>query len=66
MSSLLLVGISYRNGTNMPAMLRIKGKTTKIAYDILGKPQNMEKDRKTKKDRLIDRRLEFEDTYRVR
>lgn len=50
----------------MPAAPRPKGKATKIAYDILGKPQNMINDKKTKKDKLVDKRLDFEDTYRVR
>lgn len=49
----------------MPAMLRVKGKITKIAYAVLGKPSNMQ-DNKTKKDRRINERLIFEETYRVR
>jgi hypothetical protein len=49
----------------MPAMLRLLGKATKIAYKILGKPDNL-KEHKTIKDRKIDRRLSFEETYRVR
>ena len=46
-------------------MLRPKGKATKIAYKILGKPDNL-KDNRTSKDLKIDRRLVFEETYRVR
>lgn len=49
----------------MPAMPRVRGKTTKIAYDVLGKPANMQ-DNKTKKDKRINQRLLFEETYRVR
>ncbi len=49
----------------MPAMLRVKGKPTKIAYKILGKPENL-KDKRSEKDRRIDKRLVFEETYRVR
>ena len=49
----------------MPAMLRIKGKTTNIAYKILGKPDNL-KEHKSIKDRKIDKRLMFEENYRVR
>ncbi len=49
----------------MPAMLRLKGKATKIAYNVLGKPENL-KDNKTYKDKKIDRRLVFEETFRVR
>lgn len=47
----------------MPAMPRIKGKATKIAYAILGKPQNL---KHTKTDYKIDKRLEHEDTRLVR
>jgi len=49
----------------MPAMPRAKGKATKIAYKVLGKPANKE-DNKTKKDRWIDRRHDFEEQFRVR
>lgn len=49
----------------MAAMLRPKGKATRIAYKILGKPDNL-KDNKTYKDSKIDRRLVFEETYRIR
>ncbi len=48
----------------MPAMLRPEGKAKRIAYAILGKPANMQK--RTKKERFVDRRLLFEETYRVR
>lgn len=46
----------------MPAMPRIKGKATKIAFKILGKPANMSKQPKKKE----DERLLFEITQRVR
>jgi hypothetical protein len=51
---------------NMPAMLRFKGRATKIAYSILGKPDNMIDDKKSSKEKQIDRRLIFEETTRVR
>jgi len=44
-------------------MLRPKGKPTKIAFKILGKPENL-KDKNNRKDRRIDNRLIFEETYR--
>lgn len=46
-------------------MIRVKGKATKIAYKILGKPENL-KDTKTYRNSKTDRRLTFEQTYRVR
>lgn len=49
----------------MPAMLRIRGKATKIAWKVLGKPQNL-KDNKTPKDRWIDKRLVFDETTDVK
>ena len=49
----------------MPIMLRWNKKATKIAYNILGKPANMESKNK-KEDNRIDRRLLFEETIRVR
>ena len=48
----------------MPAMPRLKGKATKIAYAILGIPDNMKKD--TKKDKYLEQRLVFDETSRVR
>jgi hypothetical protein len=49
----------------MPAMPRVKGRATNIAYAILGKPNNPNKD-KSRKDRLINKRLNFEETFRAR
>jgi len=49
----------------MPAMLRIKGKATKIAYKILGKPENL-KFKRTKDQQKVNRRLIFDETARVR
>ena len=49
----------------MPGMLRISGKTTKIAYKILGVPANM-KEKRTKEQKKINQRLLFEETVRVR
>jgi hypothetical protein len=49
----------------MPAMIRKKGKATKIALAILGPSQN-KPTRKTPKQEQQDQRLNFEDTQRVR
>ena len=49
----------------MPAMLRIPGKATKIAYKILGVPANMYY-KPTREQQEINRRLIFEETIRVR
>lgn len=49
----------------MPAMPRVKGKATKIAYKILGKPANIAFKR-DKKEKEVNRRLIFEETTRVR
>ena len=46
-------------------MLRIRGKATKIAYKILGKPDNL-KDNKNRKDRWIDKRLVFDETTDIK
>lgn len=48
----------------MPAMPRTK-KGRKIAFDILGTPPNLA-EKRTKRQKEIDRRLVFEDTSRVR
>lgn len=49
----------------MPAMPRVRGKATKIAYAILGVPENM-KSKKTKHQRYIDRRLKYDETMRIK
>jgi len=49
----------------MPAMPRIKGKATKIAYDILGKPANI-KFKRTKAQELLNEKLVAQETIRVR
>jgi hypothetical protein len=49
----------------MPAMPRIKGKATKIAFKILGTPPNIAFKR-NKKEQFQNRRLIFEETTRVR
>jgi hypothetical protein len=46
-------------------MLRPKGKATKIAYKVLGKPANL-KDNKTPKERQIDRRLVWDETVDIK
>lgn len=48
----------------MPAMPRMMGKAKKIAYAVLGKPQNMNDDKKKKAH--VEERLQFEETVRVR
>lgn len=50
----------------MPVMPRIKGKPKKIAYKILGVPQNIKNDKPDERQKRINRRLVFEETYRVR
>jgi hypothetical protein len=50
----------------MPAMPRMKGKATKIAYKILGVPANLRKEQKSKEQKKIDKRLLFEETSRAR
>ena len=49
----------------MPTMPRMKGKATKIAFAILGKPANLSH-KPSKKEQFIDRRLLYEETYRVK
>jgi hypothetical protein len=48
----------------MPGMPRLKGKPTKIAYALLGVPLNMQKDKK--KNKQVERKLQFDETSRVR
>lgn len=50
----------------MPVMPRPKGKATKIAYKILGKPVNMQKQNQNNKNSEIEKRILFENTERVR
>ena len=49
----------------MPVMPRSNKKATKIAFDILGTPANY-LEKKTARQKKIDRRLLFHDTARVR
>ncbi len=49
----------------MPAMPRVPGKATKIAYKILGVPPNISYKR-TEAQKEIDKQLIFEETIRVR
>ncbi len=49
----------------MPSMPRMPGKGTKIAYKILGVPSNIAFKR-NKAEQKINKRLLFEETYRVR
>lgn len=49
----------------MPAAPRVKDKSTKIAYKVMGVPANI-KHKRNKKEREINRRLLYEETYRAR
>ena len=49
----------------MPTMPRIDNKSKKIAYKILGIPANLD-DKKTPEQNKINKRLDFEETIRVR
>lgn len=49
----------------MPAAPRPNNKATKIAWNILGIPDNI-KFRRTKEQKRINKRLNFEETQRVR
>ena len=49
----------------MPATPRIKGKSTQIAFKILGIPGNM-RSKRTKERETLDKRLTEEETVRVR
>lgn len=44
-------------------MPRMNGKAKKIAYKVLGFPQNMD-EKQSKKKKHVDRVLEFEETVR--
>jgi len=52
-------------GDNMPCMPRQYRKATKIAFKILGTPQNLAA-KKSKEQKLINARLIMEETTRVR
>ena len=49
----------------MPGMIRPEGKAKKIAYAILGVPDNMKAKKSPKKTRT-DKELVFQETVRVR
>ena len=49
----------------MPMMPRMRGKATKIAWSILGKP-NAYKVKKNRRQSEINNKLVFEETVRVR
>ena len=54
-------------GTNMPIMPRPEHKATKIAYKILGIPDNIRSyAQESPKKKEVNRRLIFEETNRVR
>lgn len=50
----------------MPGMPRLDKKSTKIAYDILGVPANLRREKKSETERRIEKRLVFEETTRVK
>lgn len=60
------VVINLNQSTNMPVMLRKKGKAQRIALSILGVPQNRSHQKVTKKEKRNEQQLLFEDTQRVR
>lgn len=47
-------------------MPRLKSKATKIAFKILGKPENLKVQKLTPEELRIKRRLAFEDSTRVK
>lgn len=49
----------------MPAMVRLPGKGKQIAWNILGKPVNMQ-DKKTAFQKDVDKRLVAENTARAK
>lgn len=49
----------------MPAMPRALGKSTKVAYKIMGMPANIAHKR-SKQEKKINKRLLYEETFRVR
>jgi len=49
----------------MPAAPREKGKATKIAFALLGKPENLAA-KKTERQKYIDAQLLHQNTFRVR
>lgn len=49
----------------MPQAIRSNKKATKIAYAIIGKPQNLN-DRSIFKDEKVDLQIIRQDTYRVK
>ncbi len=49
----------------MPVMPRVPGKSTKIAYKVMGIPSNMLQ-KKDKAQQKINQRLNFEETIRSR
>jgi hypothetical protein len=49
----------------MPSAPRVKNKATKIAYKVMGIPVNIAFKR-SKKEREVNRRLNYEESYRAR
>lgn len=49
----------------MPAMPRTKNRATRVAYKIMGVPANVAHKRSAA-EKKIDKRLLYEDTFRVR
>jgi len=50
----------------MATMPRLKGKSTRVAYEIMGTPANMKKQKINRHQRKINELLIAEDTQRVR
>lgn len=58
-------GTDGKKGETMPAMPRFSKKGTKIAFKILGTPENILFRRKGKENK-VDRQLLFQETTRIR
>ena len=50
----------------MPLMPRFKSKGSKVCHDILGTPPNLVKQRKSERDKIVNARLNLEETRLVR
>ena len=57
--------IVHTISTKMPAMLRLPGKGKKIAWNILGKPANMQSKKTAEQDKL-DKEIYHQEASRVK
>lgn len=58
-------GALFKSERTMPAMPRMNKKLEKIAFKILGKPDNYE-DKETKRQKEVKKALDYQDTYIAR